>query len=263
MRPIFKGSDFVSQSSDPSDQDIPLLTDVMETGHDPHAKTKRPKRGGSHEHEHEGAHARRHRAAHDAEHEAGHDAHRAHDAHEAAQQPPARAQTEPAAPPADDDDVPLLDSIYESPVDLNRHALHPDEFAARHAHEAPHAPARAPAQFVPGEAEFTSGSTAERYVAPPDLDPTPAQTGHASAPAATSDYDADVLAERLRGRFATYLKGDGRNLIEARCRDAFQDHTTWLVNQITREVALALETEMLSWVREAIREELGNSTTSR
>ncbi|MEM5367382.1 DUF2486 family protein [Paraburkholderia azotifigens] len=252
----------MSQSSDSSDQDIPLLTDVMETGHDPHAKTRRPKRGASHEHEgsHDGSHARKHRASHDAEHEAG---------HSAPLEPPAQAQAEPVAPAADDDDVPLLDSIYESPDDLSSHALQPEESAAAHAQhaqhapEAPHAPAREPAQFVPGEAEFASGSTAERYVAPPDLSSTPVQAEHASAPAASSDYDADVLAERLRGRFATYLKGDGRNLIEARCRDAFQDHTTWLVNQITREVALALETEMLSWVREAIREELGNSTTSK
>jgi hypothetical protein len=235
---IFKGSVFVSQSSDSSDQDIPLLTDVMETGHDPHAKTKRAKRGGSHEHE--GSHARRHRTTHDSGHEAGHEAHEAHEApQEAVQQPPAQAAQ--AVPAADDDDVPVLDSIYE----------------------APHAPAREPAQFVPGEAEFTSGSNAERYVAPPDLSSTPVPTEHVSAPTAGSDYDADVLAERLRGRFATYLKGDGRNLIEARCRDAFQDHTTWLVNQITREVALALETEMLNWVREAIREELGNSTASK
>ncbi|CAD6561075.1 DUF2486 family protein [Paraburkholderia sabiae] len=251
----------MSHSSDSSDQDIPLLTDVMETGHDPHAKSRRGKRGGSHEHD--GSHARKHRSAHGGEHEVEHASeHEArHDEHEAAPQP--SAQAEPAAPHADDDDVPLLDSIYESPDDLSQHALQPEESAAQHAPEASHAPAREPAQFVPGEAEFTSGSTAERYVAPPDLSSTSTQPEHAGAPAVNSDYDADVLAERLRGRFATYLKGDGRNLIEARCRDAFQDHTTWLVNQITREVALALETEMLSWVREAIREELGNSTTKK
>jgi len=69
--------------------------------------------------------------------------------------------------------------------------------------------------------------------------------------------DADVLAERLRGRFANYLTGEGRSVIEARCRDALQDHATWLVNQITREVALALETEMTGWVREAVEEEIG------
>jgi len=217
----------VSQSSDSSDQDIPMLTDVMETGHDPHAKAKRPKRSGSHAHE--GSHARKHGTAHD-KHDDRHDVH-----------------VESDKPVVHDDDVPVLDSIYESP------------------HAPLHAPLREPAQFVPGEAEFTSGSAAEQYVAPPEPVAMPAEHAHApvAAPSQATDYDADVLAERLRGRFATYLKGDGRNLIEARCRDAFQDHTTWLVNQITREVALALETEMLSWVREAIREELGNSTTSK
>ena len=229
----------MSQSSDSSDQDIPILTDVMETGHEPHAKAKRPKRSGSHGHE--GAHTRKH-GAHGA-----HDTHGSHDVHEAPHELQHDAQRDAHAEPQtlsfQDDDVPVLDSIYESP----------------------HPPVREPAQFVPGEAEFTSGSTAEQYVAPPEPVAMPTEPVHApaAAPAHASDYDADVLAERLRGRFATYLKGDGRNLIEARCRDAFQDHTTWLVNQITREVALALETEMLSWVREAIREELGNSTTSK
>ena len=225
----------MSQSSDPSDQDIPLLTDVMVTGHEPHARTKRPKRSSAHAHE--GAHARRHGTAHGEQDDASHDA-----PHEAKQQPAAHAEPQTPSVHADDD-VPVLDSIYESP----------------------RTPMREPAQFVPGEAEFTSGSAAEHYVAPsvPDALTAPVEHAPAPTPAARSDYDADVLAERLRGRFATYLKGDGRNLIEARCRDAFQDHTTWLVNQITREVALALETEMLSWVREAIREELGNSTTSK
>ncbi|MEX3975678.1 DUF2486 family protein [Paraburkholderia caribensis] len=224
-----------SDSSDSSDQDIPTLTDVMETGHEPHAKAKRPKRSSAHAHE--GAHARRHGTAHGEQDDASHDA-----PHEAKQQPAAHAEPQTPSVHADDD-VPVLDSIYESP----------------------RTPMREPAQFVPGEAEFTSGSSAEHYVAPsvPDALTAPVEHAPAPTPAARSDYDADVLAERLRGRFATYLKGDGRNLIEARCRDAFQDHTTWLVNQITREVALALETEMLNWVREAIREELGNSTTSK
>ena len=121
------------------DSSIPVLTDVMVTGHEPHAphelhephaKAKRPKRSGSHAHE--GSHARgKHAAAPDAQdlHEAPHDVH-----------------AEPQTPAVNaDDDVPVLDSIYESP----------------------HAPMREPAQFVPGEAEFSSGSTAEQYVAPP------------------------------------------------------------------------------------------------
>jgi hypothetical protein len=81
----------------------------------------------------------------------------------------------------------------------------------------------------------------------------------ASAPVAgpgITDYDANLIAERLRGRFASYLTGEGRALIESRCRDAFQEHTSRLVSQITREVSMALESELTGWVREAIREEL-------
>jgi hypothetical protein len=86
----------------------------------------------------------------------------------------------------------------------------------------------------------------------------------APVPAApVHSLDADVLADRLRGRFASYLTGEGRAVIEARCRDALQDHTTWLVNQITREVALTLETEMTGWVREAVNEEIARRSTER
>jgi hypothetical protein len=88
------------------------------------------------------------------------------------------------------------------------------------------------------------------------------ETAPVTAPApvptapATPDYDANLLAERLRGRFASFLTGEGRTLIEARCRDAIQEHNTWLVGQVTREVAMLLETEVSVWIREAIREEL-------
>nr|WP_256701769.1 DUF2486 family protein [Burkholderia sp. SRS-W-2-2016] len=76
------------------------------------------------------------------------------------------------------------------------------------------------------------------------------------AAAAQTELDADAIAERLRGQFAGFLAGDGRGLIEARCRDAVQQHTNLLVTQITREVARALEAELTGWVREAVREEL-------
>jgi len=71
-----------------------------------------------------------------------------------------------------------------------------------------------------------------------------------------TDRDADHIAERLRGRFTHFLTGDGRALIEERCRESLQEHSTWLVSQITREVALALETELTEWVREAVADEL-------
>lgn len=86
-------------------------------------------------------------------------------------------------------------------------------------------------------------------IVPPDI-------AHEAAAPAQPELDADVIAERLRGRFAGFLTGDGRDIIEARCRDALQEHTAWLVSQITREVALTLETEMTGWVREAVEEEI-------
>jgi hypothetical protein len=87
----------------------------------------------------------------------------------------------------------------------------------------------------------------------PEVLPVP---GPAEARAHDAGRDADAIADRLRGRFTHFLTGDGRALIEERCRESLQEHSTWLVSQITREVALALETEMIGWVREAVAEEL-------
>jgi hypothetical protein len=111
------------------------------------------------------------------------------------------------------------------------------------AFELPEPPAPFELAEAPEPAPFEPNSAFHFSRAPAPLEP-------------VHSLDADVLAERLRGRFASYLTGEGRSVIEARCRDALQDHTTWLVNQITREVALALETEMTGWVREAVEEEL-------
>jgi hypothetical protein len=68
--------------------------------------------------------------------------------------------------------------------------------------------------------------------------------------------DADLIAQRLRGRVANYLTGEGRHVIESRCRDALRDHANWLVHQITQEVALALEVQIAGWVRDAVSEEI-------
>ncbi len=76
------------------------------------------------------------------------------------------------------------------------------------------------------------------------------------APPAPLAHDADAIADRVRGRFTHFLTGNGRALIEERCRESLQEHSTWLVSQITREVALALETELTVWVREAVADEL-------
>ncbi|SDC69151.1 DUF2486 family protein [Paraburkholderia lycopersici] len=69
-------------------------------------------------------------------------------------------------------------------------------------------------------------------------------------------HDADALVERLRGRCLTWLTGEGRAVIEARCSTAMQEHSTWLVGQVSREIGLALETELKGWVKAAVREEL-------
>lgn len=61
-----------------------------------------------------------------------------------------------------------------------------------------------------------------------------------------------ALVERLRGRCMDYLTGEGRGLTEARCREAMQEHANWLVGTVVREVALALETEIAGWVKEAV-----------
>jgi hypothetical protein len=69
------------------------------------------------------------------------------------------------------------------------------------------------------------------------------------------EIDADMLADRLRGRLASYLGGEGRELIEERCQAAMRVHATWLVGQIAREVASALEVQIAGWVKDAVKEE--------
>jgi hypothetical protein len=67
------------------------------------------------------------------------------------------------------------------------------------------------------------------------------------------------VAEQVQNRLTQYLTGPGREAIEARCRAALDDHNAWLVSQITREVALALETEVMNWVRDALDAEHGRT----
>ena len=87
----------------------------------------------------------------------------------------------------------------------------------------------------------------------------PGKPEYARAPSvdeAAIDYDAELIAERLRGRFTGFLTGDARALIEQRCREVLREHSTQLVSAITREVAMALEGRMSEWVREAVENEL-------
>ncbi|KVZ24396.1 hypothetical protein WL15_23090 [Burkholderia multivorans] len=81
--------------------------------------------------------------------------------------------------------------------------------------------------------------------------------------AALTAEDAQHIAERLRNRLTAYLTGAGRDAIEARCREALHEHSAWLVGQITREVALALETEVMDWVRDAVDEEIARRRGTR
>lgn len=73
--------------------------------------------------------------------------------------------------------------------------------------------------------------------------------------------EADLIADRMRTRFAGYLRQEARGAIEARCRDAVAEHTNWLVRQVTRDVVTALESEVSNWVRDAVREELARHTS--
>ncbi|KVV18843.1 hypothetical protein WK78_32720 [Burkholderia cepacia] len=91
---------------------------------------------------------------------------------------------------------------------------------------------------------------------PEAVAPAAATQQDAQAVAGLTPEDAQHIAERLRNRLTNYLTGDGRDAIEARCRDALHEHSAWLVGQITREVALALETEVMDWVRDAVDEEI-------
>jgi len=133
-------------------------------------------------------------------------------------------------------------------------AHHAHAAVRQHAHDDEHESVAAPSAGVFDRAEPHAPIEAGAIV-PPDI-------AHEARAPSQPNLDADVIAERLRGRFTSFLAGEGRSIVEARCRDALQDHTTWLVNQITREVALALETEMTGWVKEAVDQELARRSGS-
>jgi hypothetical protein len=100
------------------------------------------------------------------------------------------------------------------------------------------------------------GNSLRAAAAAPQTFAAAATTATAGAEDGLFAHDADALVERLRGRCLTWLTGEGRNVIEARCNAALQEHTHWLVGHVSREIGLALETELKSWVRAAVREEL-------
>lgn len=102
--------------------------------------------------------------------------------------------------------------------------------------------------------------------APATVEPPPRSSVVSAEPApgpqpAFDARDIEFIAERLRARFSTYLRRDARGVIEAHCRDAIEEHTNWLVRQVTREVLGALEQEVAGWVRDAVSEELARHTS--
>ncbi|MBB3258914.1 hypothetical protein F4827_003783 [Paraburkholderia bannensis] len=136
-------------------------------------------------------------------------------------------------------------------------------------------PASAPEPFAtPTSAETMAAvhSVHEPTLAP---EPTPEfahQAAHGAAsepvtaPVREDSYalyaqDADALVERLRGRALSWLTGEGRGVIEQRCSAAMQEHSHWIVGQVSREIGLALETELKGWVKAAVREELAARAT--
>lgn len=118
----------------------------------------------------------------------------------------------------------------------------------------------APEAVAPAEAAATPAAPVAREPGEPREPREPlGQREHE----ALSERDVDHIAERLRTRFAGYLRDEGRRVIEARCREALEEHTSWLVRQVTREVALVLEGEVVGWVRDAVREELAAHRAAR
>jgi hypothetical protein len=104
-------------------------------------------------------------------------------------------------------------------------------------------------------------------VRPAETPSEPEAAKQAGAPAspepALDARDVEFIAERVRTRFSTYLRRDARGVIEAHCREAIEEHTNWLVRQVTREVVSALEQEVAGWVRDAVSEELARHTSRR
>jgi hypothetical protein len=216
--------------SDPNDDSIPTLHEVLVRGH---AVPAQPASSGA--------------AQPDAPREPGFRAEPVLKPEpEQRPEPPAQPQQEPAvaaepahAPEEAAHEPHAADSHHPKKRSRAHHGV-----VARHGHGS----ADTPSAGVFDRAEPATPLEAGTIV-PPDI-------VHEGTTQALPGLDAEVIAERLRGRFAGFLTGEGRGIIEAHSRAALQEHTTWLVNQITREVALTLESEMTGWVREAVEAEI-------
>nr|WP_279635427.1 DUF2486 family protein [Paraburkholderia graminis] len=210
---------------------------------------------------------------------------------EAAIQPTAPSAPQSAAQPAARSDTPLREpedlrepgltaepELAPQPVLSPEQTLTPEPVlapepgAATPAHSAQHAqPTTYPddahraaeAEHAHDEVLAASAGVFDRTEPPTPLEAgatVPPDFAHEAGEQASSAVDAEVIAGRLQERFADFLAGDGRGIVEARCRSAVQEHTTRLVDQITREVVSTLANEMTGWVREAVEAEIARRT---
>ncbi|WP_186164153.1 DUF2486 family protein [Burkholderia gladioli] len=185
------------------------------------------------------------------------------------------AEMEARPDPRDDehdapDNAPLayaLDGASQEPAaasaTLHGEALHrapvpPDELAARTESALHRVETLAPAAFAQLSPVAAETPVPARFADVEALPPAEligaAQAEPVPPPAAP--IDSRHIAERLQGRVADYLSGEGRALIDARCREAVQQHAAWLVGEVSQQVVTALAPEFERWVAEAVDEAL-------
>lgn len=183
------------------------------------------------------------------------------------------AEMEARPDPRDDehdapDNAPLayaLDGASQEPAaasaTLHGEALHrapvpPDDLAARTESALHRVETLAPAAFAQLSPVAAETPVPARFADVEALPPAEligaAQAEPVPPPAAR--IDSRHIAERLQGRVADYLSGEGRALIDARCREAVQQHAAWLVGEVSQQVVTALAPEFERWVAEAVDE---------
>ncbi|WP_186064330.1 DUF2486 family protein [Burkholderia gladioli] len=185
------------------------------------------------------------------------------------------AEMEARPDPRDDehdapDNAPLayaLDGASREPVAasatppgeaLHRAPVPPDDLAARTESALHRVETLAPAAFAQLSPVAAETPVPARFADVEALPPAEligaAQAEPVPPPAAP--IDSRHIAERLQGRVADYLSGEGRALIDARCREAVQQHAAWLVGEVSQQVVTALAPEFERWVAEAVDEAL-------
>ncbi|WP_186037777.1 DUF2486 family protein [Burkholderia gladioli] len=141
---------------------------------------------------------------------------------------------------------------------LHRAPVPPDDLAARTESALHRVETLAPAAFAQLSPVAAETPVPARFADVEALPPAEligaAQAEPVPPPAAP--IDSRHIAERLQGRVADYLSGEGRALIDARCREAVQQHAAWLVGEVSQQVVTALAPEFERWVAEAVDEAL-------